>query len=152
MIAVDGSPESWFAADVGIALAAAKNATVTFLHASTETFERVAERDPLLPNRREDLAAAEPVLGEALARARGAEVDAELVLSRGSTSEQIAAEILGLAEEIEADLIVAGSRGRGAVVSSVIGSVSRALLRAAPVATLIVKVPDVRTSRSPRTE
>ena len=145
-IAVDGSPESWFAADVGIDLAAAKGAAATFLHVSTATPERVAARDPLLPDWMEDLAAAEPVLGEALARARAAGVEAKLELARGSSSDEISQGILGLADEIEADMIVAGSRGRGAVVSSVLGSVSRALLRAAPVTTLIVKVPDIRAS------
>jgi nucleotide-binding universal stress UspA family protein len=152
LIAVDGSPEAWFAADIGIDLAAAKDAAVTFIHASTDTYERVVEHDPLVPNRLEDLAAAEPVLGEALARARAAGIDTNLELSRGSSTEHITAEILGLAQEIEADMVVAGSRGRGAVVSSVLGSVSRALLRAAPVATLIVKVPDVRPSRADKTE
>lgn len=144
VIAIDGSPEAWFAADMGLDLAAAHDATVTFLHASTEALERVAARDPLLPDRREDLAAAEPVLGEALARARAKSVEAKLELSRGASSDEIVAEIFGLAEEIEADMIVAGSRGRGAVVSSVLGSVSRALLRDANVATLVVKVPHAR--------
>ena len=144
VIAVDGSPESWYATEMGLDLAAARNANVTFLHASTEVLERVAQRDPLLPNRREDLAAAEPVLGEALGRARAKHVDANLELSRGASSEAIVAEILALAEEIDADLIVAGSRGRGAVVSSVLGSVSKALLRDAEIATLIVKVPRAR--------
>jgi nucleotide-binding universal stress UspA family protein len=144
VIAVDGSPESWFAADVGLDVASANAARVTFLHASTEALERVAARDPLLPDRLEDLAAAEPVLGEALARARAAGVDAKLELARGSSGDEVVTEILALAEEIGAELIVAGSRGRGAVVSSVLGSVSRELLRAAPIATMIVKVPDVR--------
>ena len=144
VIAVDGSPEAWFATEVGLDVAAAHGATVTFLHASTEVLERVAARDPLLPDRREDLAAAEPVLGESLARARARDVEAKLELSRGQTSEQIVAEIIGLAAEIEADMIVVGSRGKGAVVSSVLGGVSRALLRDAEIATLVVKVPHAR--------
>lgn len=141
VIAVDGSPEAWFAADIGLALARAQTAAVVFLHASTETLERLTADDPDLRNRQSDLATADAVLGEALDRAEEAGVEAQIELSRGNTTGEIVAEILGLAQELQADLVVTGSRGRGTLVQSVLGSVSRAILRDTTTPALVVKVP-----------
>lgn len=49
-----------------------------------------------------------------------------------------AADILAYAEKIEADLIVMGSRGLGAI-RGVLGSVSYAVLREAPMPVLVIK-------------
>ena len=49
-----------------------------------------------------------------------------------------AADILGYAEKVNADLIVMGSRGLGAI-RGVLGSVSYAVLREAPMPVLVIK-------------
>ena len=49
-----------------------------------------------------------------------------------------AADILGYAEKVKADLIVMGSRGLGAI-RGVLGSVSYAVLREAPMPVLVIK-------------
>lgn len=144
VIAVDGSPEAWFATDVGLELAKGSGASVTFVHASTEIREGLMARDPTLVNRQDDLTAADGVLGEATDRARAVGVDARVELAPENGSDGIAREILALAVELEADLVVTGSRGRGAVVRSVLGSVSRVVLRDATVPALVVKVPRAR--------
>jgi nucleotide-binding universal stress UspA family protein len=52
--------------------------------------------------------------------------------------DQIAADILGVAGEIDADVIVLGTRGRGGVKSVMLGSVSNAVLHHADRAVLII--------------
>ena len=49
-----------------------------------------------------------------------------------------AADILSYAEKVDADLIVMGSRGLGAI-RGVLGSVSYAVLREAPMPVLVIK-------------
>jgi nucleotide-binding universal stress UspA family protein len=50
--------------------------------------------------------------------------------------------VVTVAEDIEADLIVTGSRGRGAVARAVLGSVSTEILHNAPCDVLVVHPPD----------
>jgi nucleotide-binding universal stress UspA family protein len=71
--------------------------------------------------------------GEAEAlRARG--IDATALLVQGSTVEKIASE----AERLEAELVVVGSHGHGAVRKLLVGSVSEGLLRQAGRPVLVV--------------
>ncbi|MFQ5425919.1 MAG: universal stress protein [Gaiellales bacterium] len=57
--------------------------------------------------------------------------------------------VLGLAAGCEADTIVVGARGRGAVVSPVLGSVSRGILRHADRPCIVVRTPSPRRSDAP---
>jgi nucleotide-binding universal stress UspA family protein len=61
--------------------------------------------------------------------------------------DQIAADILGVAAEIDADVIVLGTRGRGGVKSLMLGSVSNAVLHHADRAVLIIPSPALAEER-----
>ena len=74
------------------------------------------------------------------------EVEVEKVRSAGGTVVQahlmegrIAPEIVGLAEQIGAGLIVMGSRGRGGIRRALVGSVSDAVVRHAHCPVLVVR-------------
>jgi nucleotide-binding universal stress UspA family protein len=53
-------------------------------------------------------------------------------------SDDIAAELAGTAEGLEADLVVVGNRGRGEFADVVLGSVSHELLRMSTVPVVVV--------------
>lgn len=53
-----------------------------------------------------------------------------------------ASEIVDYAAEVDADLIVIGTRGRGGFASLVLGSTSQAVIHDAPCDVLVVKIPD----------
>jgi nucleotide-binding universal stress UspA family protein len=74
-------------------------------------------------------------LTEALRLAEEAGVDANAELLRGDAVD----EIVAYADTIDADLIVVGSRGHGALTSALLGSVSRGILREARRPVLVVR-------------
>lgn len=82
----------------------------------------------------------DPVLSEAMKLAAGRGVTARPELLVGYPAKQI----LRLASEAEADLIVIGSRGLGRVKSAILGSTSREVLARANRPVLVVRGDGVR--------
>jgi nucleotide-binding universal stress UspA family protein len=71
--------------------------------------------------------------------------DAELKIAVGAT--QPAHELIAeAARRLEADVIVVGTHGRGAISSAILGSVAKGLLHVAPCPVLVVPPPDRVTS------
>jgi nucleotide-binding universal stress UspA family protein len=142
LIAADGSPSAAHAVTVGVGLAAAQGAAVTFLHVVAPAFARpgrLAAATLLHPRPyRED----ELALGAAEDVAREAGVEADVVIVSGAAAD----EIVSYADTIDADLIVVGSRGHNAVTTVLIGSVSRGVLREARRPVLVA-----RSTATPKT-
>jgi nucleotide-binding universal stress UspA family protein len=143
LIAVDGSREADEAVSIGLELAADRSAAVTFVHVAPAIAEQVYDIDPVRGPTQEQIAEADPVLRDALRRAVAKSVDARIELV-GAAREQpplaeIADTIVGVAEGLEVDLIVIGSRGRGAFASALLGSVSQGVLERAPAGVVVAR-------------
>lgn len=139
LIATDGSPSAAHAVEIGIELADEHRAEPVFVH--------VAPTMELLPVGIVGMGAAPVsaphVLDEhdrlcldkavQLAEERGLEARTELLTGNP------AKEIVGYADTVDADLIVVGSHGHGAVSGALLGSVSRGVLRRTTRPVLIVR-------------
>jgi nucleotide-binding universal stress UspA family protein len=127
VIAVDGSAAAKQATTVGLDLAAAQRAKVVFVH-FTAIATSLFEREPTEGPSQQMIEEADPVLGAAAkdARVHGIEFELEIVDEHGTSN--MASAIAGIAEGKGANLIVVGTRGRGAVTGAVLGSVSHGLL------------------------
>jgi nucleotide-binding universal stress UspA family protein len=82
----------------------------------------------------------ERLLDDAQALAKFAGVPSQRALLRGEP----VAEIVRRADAIDADLIVIGSRGHGAIASALLGSVSRGLLGRSKRPVLVVRTAPTR--------
>jgi nucleotide-binding universal stress UspA family protein len=125
VIAIDGSSAASVAARFGIELASEHDAYTVFVLVApgvdvvpTGCFGLTAH----LPHKLSALD--RKPLDNALALAAEADVDARAELLRGDPVD----EIVAFADSFEADLIVVGSRGHGALASALLGSVSRGIL------------------------
>ncbi len=137
LIATDGSPSAQEAVDFGLELAADEAATVTFVH--------VVPAIDVVPSAGFGFTGAVPHeltrdghrarWTRRRARAEEAGVTAHTRLLRGDPAD----EIVAYADTVDADVIVVGSRGHGAVTSVLLGSVSRAILREARRPVLVVR-------------
>jgi nucleotide-binding universal stress UspA family protein len=141
LIATDGSESARAALDTGLELAADGGAGAVFVHVMSR-FDLAADWDEGVdaPPERVPSPEDEPVLAEALklASLRGVDAKAELLI--GYPPRQIAR----LANDLEADVIVVGSRPLGRVTRAVLGSTSRELLSLTSRPVLIVSVAGVR--------
>jgi len=136
VIATDGSPAAREAVVFGVALAADEGSAVTFVHVLPPD-EFVAAR--LAP----PLVLPHPVAVDdtetALREAEELAMQAGVAYALERISGEVVDEILAVAEARQADLIVVGTRGHGAVAATFLGSVSRGLVSRADRPVLVVK-------------
>ena len=135
LIATDGSPSSHEAIEVGLELAKEQGADVTFVHVTDPNEFQGGRPGMHAIAHREAIDDSELALKEAAEAAEGAGVSYALERISGETVESI----VTLADEKHADLIVIGSRGRGAVTTALLGSISHGVLRRAERPVLVVK-------------
>jgi nucleotide-binding universal stress UspA family protein len=136
LIATDGSSSAREAIEHGLELAVEQKAEVTLLHVIPPLVSpglelaAVTAIEQEVPEPSED-----PVLVEAAAQAKERGVSADLRVSLGSP----AAEIVAIADEIDADIVVVGSRGLGAVSGALLGSVSHGVLKHSKRPVLVIR-------------
>lgn len=133
LVAVDGSKESSSALADAIDLALGSNARLTILHV-----------EPPPPGTLRTtpagavVAAALPACHEKILREAVESVPNELPVTTLLRHGAPAQEIVKAARELDNDLIVVGSRGRGRATAALLGSVSHQVLHDSPVPVLVV--------------
>jgi nucleotide-binding universal stress UspA family protein len=136
VIATDGSPSAQEAVGVGIELAAEQGAAITFVHVLPADEFLVAGRMGHIPKaHRVDMDESEIALHEAADAAQEAGLEYTLERISGDTVD----EIVAVADSANADLIVIGSRGRGPITSTLLGSVSKGVLAESRRSVLVVR-------------
>jgi nucleotide-binding universal stress UspA family protein len=137
VLALDGSPESDHALPVAQELALATGAAVTIVHVKEMMLAPAVGGVP----RRIDEAQIEEAVKADLASLLEAGIDAELRIIASTSSSGPAHEIADAAKEVDAGLIVAGSRGFGLVKGLLVGSVAHRLPYVATCPVLTVPLP-----------
>lgn len=144
LIATDGSDLAHAAVEAGVELARDEDAELVFVHVIS-VFDFAPQMDGAevppqrIPRVEDDLA-----LCDAMDRAKGHGLRAMPELLVGYPPKQI----LRLARELDADVIVVGSRGFGPVKSALVGSTSRDVLSHADCPVLVVRDQAVREPAS----
>lgn len=134
LIATDGSAAGRAAVEEGLELASELDARVLFVHVKPRPSGLLGE--PFYQRRltREGVDA-RAAIDEAMREAEEWDVESDWEILEGNP----AVEIIALATERDADLIVVGSRGRGAVGGALLGSVSRAVVHDADRPVLVAR-------------
>jgi nucleotide-binding universal stress UspA family protein len=136
LIATDGSPEAHKAVELGIEIASDHEASVVLVQVTPPV--RTTEFDPGVR--------IQAIPAELrLRRAEALHEAAQLAAEHGVQSQfevltgDPADEIVAYADSIDADLVVIGSRRRGALAGALLGSVSRDVVRESRRPVLVVK-------------
>jgi nucleotide-binding universal stress UspA family protein len=136
LIATDGSPEAREAVNYGLELAAGEGADVVLLQVIPPIDWTQLDRGAVIRPIPEEIARRHSLAREEaakLAATHGIPVIAEVLAG------DPADEIVTYADDHDVGLIVVGSRGRGTIASTLLGSVSRAVLRDARRPVLVVR-------------
>jgi nucleotide-binding universal stress UspA family protein len=135
LVAIDDSAHAARALDEALDLARAQRSRLTIIAVASRPAWRymAGPYAGMMPTQEETDAVAEKTIAAARDRA-GDDIPVTTVVGRGSTAEAI----LARAREGDHDLIVMGSRGRGAAASAILGSVSHHVLHHGRVPVLIV--------------
>lgn len=140
MIAVDGSPESLEAVRQALALIArglrAEVALVNVQEAASLLQLATQDSDAIAGAA---VDAGEHLMADAAALldAAGVGYSMEVVLGEPGSA------LVDLAEQIQADMVMLGARGMGAVQSSLVGSVSKSVISRCRKPVLLVRMPEV---------
>jgi nucleotide-binding universal stress UspA family protein len=140
LVASNDSKTALHAVDAGVDLAANEGAGLVFVHV-VSVLEFAPQNNGVdTPPARVPRAEDDPVLSTALmlAAERGISARAELLVGYPAT------QILRLARDIDADLIVVGTRGLGPVKGAVLGSTSREVVAKAGRPVMVVRETGVR--------
>jgi nucleotide-binding universal stress UspA family protein len=137
VIATDGSESAQQALEFGLDLAAEQGATPFLVHVAPAVdvvpsagFAVPAQTVPHEPEHQDRVALREAA---EIAAKKGVTAKTELLVGFPAD------EIVAFADNIDADLIVVGSRGHGAIASALLGSVSRAVLHNSRRPVLVVR-------------
>ena len=139
LVATDGSAPATEAVQLGVELAAEHDAKLVLVH--------VVPLLDVFPSAGFGIAGAFPheptvhdreLLDEAAALAAERGVAATTVLLKGDTVD----EIVAYADSHDVDLTIVGSRGHGAIVNALFGSVSRGILAESKRPVVIVRAPE----------
>jgi nucleotide-binding universal stress UspA family protein len=126
LIATDGSESAHEALEFGLELAEEQGATPFVVHVAPAVevlpYGSFGVPAPTAPHELDEQDRVPVEEAAEIAARRGLEVKTELLVG------DPADEIVAFSDTIDADLIVVGSRGRGAIASVLLGSVSRAVL------------------------
>jgi nucleotide-binding universal stress UspA family protein len=123
LVAIDGSEHARYALEEALELAEAGGATVTIVYVRHAPIPILG--DPLYQRALSvELLHADEALAVAAGVARVACIDAEVEVLEGNPAQRI----LELARLRDVNLIVVGSRGRGAIAGALLGSVSREIV------------------------
>lgn len=135
LVGTDGSEVAGHAVSAAIRLAQATEAQLRFLHAIElpALYASGPEMDPRLTEEREQ--AGRRVLDNARDRAASRDIHTSTVMRDGSPGRALLEE----AENWDADLVAAGSHGRGGLQRAVLGSVTDMLVRNAPLPVLTTR-------------
>ena len=136
LIATDGSAAANAAVELGIELAQEEDAEVIFAHVAPATDVVPAMGFPAVGAVPHSLNAEDrEALDDAAAYAAERGIAARTKLLSGDTVD----EIVAYADSLDVDLVVVGSRGRGALATTLLGSVSRGILHESKRPVLVVR-------------